>query len=321
MSKLTASTDVSNFLAAADKDAARLAIEAASEAQGELAESALQPSDPLPSHSRSHSSSGSDSLHPSILNQSSLTLIVDSDNSFRAYPLDSIGSYAFAYDSGIGLSVGTGVTSIGDSAFNSCSGFTGSLVIPDSVTSIGDYAFRSCSGFTGSLTIGDSVTSIGSYAFYNCTGFTGSLVIPDSVTSIGSYAFRNCSGFTGSLIIPDSVTFIGNYAFDACSGFTGSLTIPDSVTSIGSYAFAYCSGFTGSLTIGNSVTTIADRAFTSCAGLTNVDCYVTRDIMDESSGLLEGTSVTTLHARASDSTWTAGADTIGGKSLTVIKDL
>ena len=173
------------------------------------------------------------------------------------------------------------VVSIGNSAFRDCSGFTGSLAIPNSVTSIGSYALYGCSGLTGSLTIGNSVTSIGTAAFYGCSGFIGSLTIPNSVTSIGNSAFYGCnfsglyidmtnipnsafsycSGFTGNLTIGNSVTTIGNSAFYNCSGFTGSLTIPNSVTSIGSYAFSGCSGLTGSLTIPNSVNTIGYLAF------------------------------------------------------------
>ena len=84
------------------------------------------------------------------------------------------------------------------------------LVIPDGVTSIGDGAFDGCSGLT-SVTIPDGVTSIGDGAFYGCSGLT-SVTIPDSVTSIGSYAFCDCSGLT-SVTIPDSVTSIGDYAF------------------------------------------------------------------------------------------------------------
>ena len=116
----------------------------------------------------------------------------------------------------------------------------------------------------------------------------------NSVSSVGSAAFKYC-GLKGPLIIPNSVTTIGNYAFNGCSGLT-SLTIPNSVTSIGSYAFR------------------------NCSGLTTVNCYVTRTIMNTTSCLL-GTSVTSLSARISDGTWTAGADTIGGKALTVYKVL
>jgi len=257
----------------------------------------------------------------------------------------SIGNYAFNYCAGFTgpLTIPNSVTSIGSSAFNYCSGFT-SLTIPNSVTSIGSYAFSNCNGFTGSLTIPNSVTTIGSYAFNYCTGFTGSLTIPNLVTSIGNYAFNYCSGFTSltipnsvttigngafndcsgftSLTIPNSVTSIGIAAFDSCYGFTGSLTIPNSVTSIGSYAFLYCTGFTGSLTIPNSVTSIGEGAFGYCSGITNAQCRVTKTIID-GSNCFQGTGITTINARASDGTWTAGAgQTIGDKTgITVIKDL
>ena len=84
------------------------------------------------------------------------------------------------------------------------------------MTYIGGSAFAGCSGFTGSLTIPNSVTEIENYAFYYCYGFTGSLTIPNSVTYIGEGAFEDC-GFTGSLTIPNSVTEIGDSAFAYCT--------------------------------------------------------------------------------------------------------
>jgi hypothetical protein len=84
------------------------------------------------------------------------------------------------------------------------------------VTSIGEGAFNECSGLTGSLTIGSGVESIGNWAFGNCTGLTGSLTIPSSVRIIGNNAFAGCSGFNGNLTIGSSVISIGDWAFGEC---------------------------------------------------------------------------------------------------------
>ena len=76
-------------------------------------------------------------------------------------------------------------------------------VIPNGVTTIGVSAFASCSGLT-SITIPGSVTSIGEGAFYGCTGLT-SVTIPDSVTSIGVGVFAGCTELT-------NITFNGTIA-------------------------------------------------------------------------------------------------------------
>lgn len=184
------------------------------------------------------------------------------------YPVTIIGSGAFLHCSGFtgSLIIPNSVTIIKDWAFFECTGFTGSLTIPNSVTTIGPRTFSYCTGFTGSLTIPNSVTTIEFEAFSGCSGFTGSLTIPNSVTKIGESTFAGCTGFTGSLIISDSVTKIGESAFAGCSGFTGELIIPNSVTAIDYRTFAGCSGFTGSLTIPNSVTKIEQSAFRNCSG-------------------------------------------------------
>ena len=90
---------------------------------------------------------------------------------------------------------------------------TGAVTIPSTlggkpVTSIGDSAFEDCSGLT-SVTLPDSVTSIGEWAFSGCSGLT-SVTIPDSVTSIGKRAFSGCNGLT-SVRIPDGMTNVGDW--------------------------------------------------------------------------------------------------------------
>ena len=189
-------------------------------------------------------------------------------NYFNIYYYTSnnvIGSYAFAYCSGLtSLTLPAGITEIGDEAFYCCSGLT-SLTLPAGITKIGSYAFAYCSGLT-SLTLPDGITSIGSSAFSDCSGLT-SLTLPAGITSIGSYAFSGCSGLT-SLTLPDGITSIGSSAFSRCSGLT-SLTLPAGITSIGSYAFDGCSGLT-SLTLPAGITSIGDEAFAYCSGLTSL---------------------------------------------------
>ena len=166
------------------------------------------------------------------------------------------------------------VTYRGSNSYDYDNEYSGSVTIPStltyngttySVTSIGDEAFDGCSGLT-SITIPNSVTSIGERAFSGCSGLT-SVTIPNSVTSIGDYAFYKCSSLT-SVTIGNSVTSIGDGAFCYCPSLT-SVTIPNSVTSIGNSAFEICYSLT-SVTIGNSVMSIGERAFYDCLSLTSV---------------------------------------------------
>ena len=81
------------------------------------------------------------------------------------------------------------------------------------VTSIGDHAFEDCTGLT-EVTIPETVTSIGYGAFEDCTGLT-EVTIPENVTSIGYGAFKGCTGLT-NVTIPNSVTWISYSAFEGC---------------------------------------------------------------------------------------------------------
>lgn len=97
------------------------------------------------------------------------------------------------------------------------------MTIPNGVTSIGDWAFNGCSGLA-SVTIGNGVTSIGEEEFTRCSNLT-SVTIPASVTSIGYGAFRNCGKIT-------SLVFQGKTLAEVQAMSNYSWKIPNFYTSI-----------------------------------------------------------------------------------------
>ena len=182
-------------------------------------------------------------------------------------------------------SIPYGVTTIGDYAFDGCSGLT-SVDIPNSVTTISDYAFRNCSGLTSAY-IPNSVTTIGYGAFFNCTSLTGFAVdsANDYYKAVSGVLFNKegtelicypIGKTANSYSIPNGVTTIGDLAFNGCNGLT-SIDIPNSVTTIGNQAFGFCDGLT-SVTIPNSVTTIGDYAFYVCNNLTSVTVEISNPL-------------------------------------------
>jgi hypothetical protein len=189
----------------------------------------------------------------------------------------------------------SGVTNIGNSAFEGCSSLA-DVTIPDSVTTIGYSAFYECTSLAD-VTIPNSVTSIGERAFIYCTSLTN-VTIPNSVKSIGQSAFYGCTCLTSvdvdsnnkyfssidgnlynkkqteliyyatgknkkSFIILNGVTIIGEGAFEGCTRLTN-VTIPNSVKSIKASAFAACTNLE-SIKIPDSVTAIGEAAFVNCS--------------------------------------------------------
>jgi acetyltransferase-like isoleucine patch superfamily enzyme len=115
------------------------------------------------------------------------------------------------------------------------------------------------------------------------------------------------------------VTSIGDRTFE--NNQLASVTIGNSVTSIGSYAFRY--NQLTSVTIPDSVTSIGSSAFSFNGTITTINCYTAQSAFVGSNAFYSTASPLTIHARATDGTWTAGTGLTfqGNENVTVIKDL
>ena len=118
------------------------------------------------------------------------TLTISGEGAMKDYNSDDNPSPVYNNSDVKKVVIEDGVTSIGNSAFDSCRNLT-SVTIPDSVTSIGKDAFEACNSLS-SITLSNNITSIGDAAFYDCSNLK-SITIPDSVTSIESAVFYNCT--------------------------------------------------------------------------------------------------------------------------------
>ena len=185
------------------------------------------------------------------------------------------------------VSIGTGVTSIGNFAFYYCRNLP-KIDIPDSVTSIGSSAFQKCDALKD-VNMGDGVTWIDSYAFsgcekienvklsanlkyiysyafYQCSGLKD-IVFPNTLESIEYCAFQDCTGLT-SIVIPKGVTNLGTNAFEGCSGLV-SAELPDTMTYLNACLFRNCTSLKD-VKLGQNLTGIGYEAFEGCSSLTDI---------------------------------------------------
>ena len=190
----------------------------------------------------------------------------------------TIGDHAFFGSFLRRLTIGEGVTSIGEQAFGNNVYLTtvnfnaiNCTYMQSYISGYGNQSVFYCNYTEGSnsyigpqiatLTIGPNVTRIPNYAFYGCQYASVQLDIP-KVTSIGKSAFYNCVLAT-DLNIGNNVITIGDEAFYNCNLITGDLVLSNT-TSIGSSAFQGTS-LDGVLVLGQGISTIGASAFKQCA--------------------------------------------------------
>ena len=203
--------------------------------------------------------------------------------------LQSTGTYAFAY----------------------CSGISGSLSLPASLKSLSDGAFYGCYNLTGTVTLPASLTQMGSYCFfesYNIQAFSvntsnsryssadgilysklvdtllicpagkaGHVSLPETTRYIGSHAFYGCSKLTGTLTIPALTDYIAYYAFNGCTGLQGYAVSSQNNWFAAGNGILYSrlkdrilacpSAFTGNYILPATIVSIDPGAFSNCTGI------------------------------------------------------
>lgn len=156
------------------------------------------------------------------------------------------------------INIESGVTSIGNHAFESCFYISG-IAIPDTVESIGDYAFSDISNYPSykEFPLPDSVKSIGDYAFYK-NGFIKTMTLPKSLETIGAHAFEGMKVWE-NCVLPESLKSMGEYAFADCFGIK-SIDIPGAVQQIPDRAFYHCVNLTA-VNVSEGIVSIGAYAF------------------------------------------------------------
>ena len=102
----------------------------------------------------------------------------------KKYKVTAIAEKAFAYSTLSSVSIGDGVTSIGDFAFYSCPNLV-DVAIGNGVTSIGTSAFHWCNAMK-TIIIGSSISSIGTSAFCDCSSLKDFYCLAEDLPSTES---------------------------------------------------------------------------------------------------------------------------------------
>ncbi|MBQ8944053.1 MAG: leucine-rich repeat domain-containing protein, partial [Clostridia bacterium] len=206
----------------------------------------------------------------------------------------SIGNYAFYKCTSLeSVTIGSGVTSIGDSAFSGCSWLTeidyNAVNVADLTTLSRVFGSSGALGDGIDVTFGESVERIPAYLFCESSSYykpnVKTVTIGSGVTSIGRHAFYGCTKLSEINYYATNVTDLesSSYVFyNAGKEGNGiNVTFGNSVERIPAYLFyVYEKNQTGgpyynspkikALLIGDSVTYIGKDAFCGCSGVTNI---------------------------------------------------
>ncbi|MCH5295021.1 MAG: leucine-rich repeat domain-containing protein [Treponema sp.] len=173
------------------------------------------------------------------------------------------------------IEIPEGTTKIGSFSFYHAKHLKG-VTIPDSVKSIGNDAFNGCTGLSAVPTLSEGLTSIGDRAFYICFIMKGELVIPRSVNKVGMHAFDDCHSITKLEIKNGNMEFNSNsFSFNSLFGDeqvyskVQTVILPEGLEEIPDSMFDYYPNLT-TVKLSAGLKKIGRNAFRGCESLTDI---------------------------------------------------
>lgn len=161
------------------------------------------------------------------------------------------------------LTVKSGVTAIGENAFDSYSSIE-TVTLPSTVKQIGDWAFEYCTSLT-TINLPNKLTKIGGHAFFMCSALT-SITLPKSLVQVGNGAFKDCASLQ-NIIFSGNIRTLGINIFEGTA--VKSIELPSGMVTVPSSAFLDCY-YLKTIYIPKTVKAIEISAFENCSSLTTV---------------------------------------------------
>ena len=213
------------------------------------------------------------------------------------------------------VSVGEGITSIGNKAFFNCKSLK-YATLPNTIVSIGNDAFYNCL-LMKTVTIGNSVKSIGDGAFERCESLQ-MVRLPSTLSSLGKRSFYRCASLQ-VISIPSSVVKIGDMAFTYCSALV-SAEVMASIPTLPYWMFYGCERLS-SLTLSKTITSIGESALYRCDALKTIHYLGTQAtasqiLVDAKTDLAPSASVTVACTPKSTNTTTSVGETVENNVVT-----
>ena len=166
--------------------------------------------------------------------------------------------YTAYKDTATSISIGTGVTGVGNNAFNGMNAVT-EVTFPSSIATIGDNAFAKCTALrTVTFVATSGNVTIGEYTFSNCSALNSINLNTATLTGLGSGAFYNCTSLD-QITIPSGISALPADLFEGCSNLKN-VYLPTGITTIGNHAFSGCTKIS-QINFGSVLATIYPSTF------------------------------------------------------------